>query len=145
MGRITRSGMIVLAAASGALAVAGPAHADAGAEGSATGSAGLVSGNTVELPVDLPVNACGNTADVVGLLNPALGNTCAEEDTEDPAPPPSAVPPHPLPAPVPAPHTERTELAETGSEGTAALAGAGAALFLGGAALYRRSRPRPQR
>ncbi|CAL9612309.1 hypothetical protein SUDANB70_05687 [Streptomyces sp. enrichment culture] len=136
--------MIVLAAASGALAVAGPAHADAGAEGSATGSAGLVSGNAVELPVDLPVDACGNTVDVVGLLDPALGNTCAEEDAAVPAPPPAEVPPHPLPAPHPDPHTERTELAETGSAGTAALAGAGAALFLGGVALHRRSRPRPQ-
>lgn len=152
MGRMTRNGMIVLAAASGALAMAGAAHADAGAEGSAAGSAGLVSGNTVELPVDLSVNACGNTVNAVGLLNPALGNSCAETDAAPPpselpppseAPPRSEAPPHALPAPHPDPHTERTELAETGSSGTTAgLAGAGAALFLGGIALHRRSRPR---
>jgi hypothetical protein len=28
------------------------------------------------VPVHVPVNACGNTADVIGLLNPAFGNTC---------------------------------------------------------------------
>jgi uncharacterized repeat protein (TIGR01451 family) len=48
-----------------------------GAVGTATGSPGLLSGNVVQAPLDLPVNACGNTVNVVGLLNPAAGNTCA--------------------------------------------------------------------
>lgn len=47
-----------------------------GAVGTATGSPGLLSGNVVQVPVDIPVNACGNTLNVVGLLNPAAGNTC---------------------------------------------------------------------
>lgn len=28
---------------------------------------------------DLSVNACGNTVNVVGLLNPAAGNTCVSK------------------------------------------------------------------
>ncbi|ESU46058.1 hypothetical protein P376_5962 [Streptomyces sp. HCCB10043] len=28
----------------------------------------------------VPVNVCGNTINVIGLLNPAFGNTCANVD-----------------------------------------------------------------
>jgi hypothetical protein len=28
------------------------------------------------VPVHVPVNVCGNTVSVIGLLNPAFGNTC---------------------------------------------------------------------
>ncbi|MFE6162452.1 chaplin [Streptomyces sp. NPDC056486] len=55
---------------------AGIAAADAGAQGAATNSPGVISGNAVQIPVHIPVNACGNTVDVIGLLNPAFGNTC---------------------------------------------------------------------
>ncbi|MER6272695.1 chaplin family protein [Streptomyces sp900105755] len=79
MKRVTRNGVIAVAAASGAMAVAVPAWADAGADGTAAGSPGVISGNGIQLPVDLPVNVCGNTVNVVGLLNPAAGNTCANE------------------------------------------------------------------
>ncbi|MEU9338335.1 chaplin [Streptomyces sp. NPDC048290] len=84
MKRVTRNGVIAVAAASGAMAVAFPAQAafavgGSSAGGGATGSPGLISGNTIQLPVDVPVNACGNTVNVVGLLNPAAGNTCAAE------------------------------------------------------------------
>ncbi|KUN89469.1 hypothetical protein AQJ66_04725 [Streptomyces bungoensis] len=77
--------MIAVAAASGAMAVAMPvsgafAADGAGAAGSAAGSAGLLSGNTIQLPVHVPVNVCGNTVNVVGLLNPAAGNTCRNGD-----------------------------------------------------------------
>ncbi|GAA3291047.1 hypothetical protein GCM10020295_06880 [Streptomyces cinereospinus] len=41
------------------------------------GSPGVISGNTVQLPVHVPVNVCGNTVNVVGLLDPAAGNRCA--------------------------------------------------------------------
>ncbi|MFE0807451.1 chaplin [Streptomyces sp. NPDC058794] len=81
MRRVTRNGVLAVAA-SGALAVTMPAYAafasdGAAADGSAAGSPGLISGNTVQLPVDVPVNVCGNTVNVVGLLNPAAGNSCA--------------------------------------------------------------------
>ncbi|MEU5250044.1 chaplin, partial [Streptomyces asoensis] len=58
-------------------ASAGAAFADAGAEGAAVKSPGVVSGNVVQIPVHVPVNLCGNTINVIGLLNPAFGNTCA--------------------------------------------------------------------
>ncbi|MET7729863.1 chaplin [Streptomyces sp. NPDC005402] len=79
MRRVTRNGVIAVAAASGAMAVTMPAYAGGTADGVAAGSPGLISGNTVQLPVHVPVNVCGNTVDVVGLLNPAAGNTCVEE------------------------------------------------------------------
>ena len=59
------------------LAGAGMAMADSGASGAAVNSPGVLSGNLVQLPVHVPVNLCGNTVDVVGLLNPAFGNECA--------------------------------------------------------------------
>ncbi|MFD4945876.1 chaplin [Streptomyces sp. NPDC058409] len=46
------------------------------AVGTATGSPGLLSGNVVQAPVSIPVNACGNTVNVIGVLNPAAGNAC---------------------------------------------------------------------
>ncbi|MFI6369420.1 chaplin [Streptomyces sp. NPDC050546] len=76
MRRVTRNGVIAVAAASGAMAVAVPAYADSAADGSAAGSPGVVSGNTVQLPVHVPANVCGNTVNVVGVLNPAAGNSC---------------------------------------------------------------------
>ncbi|MEJ8640616.1 chaplin [Streptomyces sp. MS1.HAVA.3] len=52
------------------------ASADAGAHGAAIGSPGVASGNVIQVPVHVPVNVCGNTVNVIGLLNPAFGNTC---------------------------------------------------------------------
>ncbi|MCK8679329.1 MULTISPECIES: chaplin [Streptomyces] len=67
----------VAAAAGGLmLAGAGMAVADAGAQGAAVGSPGVLSGNLVQVPINVPINACGNTVNVIGLLNPAFGNTC---------------------------------------------------------------------
>ncbi|MFE9098370.1 chaplin [Streptomyces sp. NPDC007264] len=60
-----------------ALGMATPAMADAGADAAATGSPGVLSGNIIQVPLAIPVNACGNTASLVGLLNPAYGNGCA--------------------------------------------------------------------
>ncbi|MEU3737259.1 MULTISPECIES: chaplin [unclassified Streptomyces] len=59
---------------------AGSAVADpdpgAYAEGTATNSPGVLSGNLLQVPVDIPVNACGDSINVVGLLNPASNNNC---------------------------------------------------------------------
>ncbi|MGW1915246.1 chaplin [Streptomyces sp. NPDC002076] len=82
MRRATRNGVIAVVAASGAMAVTLPVSAafaadGATADGSAAGSPGLISGNGVQLPVHVPVNVCGNTVNVVGLLDPATGNACA--------------------------------------------------------------------
>ncbi|WP_326626266.1 MULTISPECIES: chaplin [unclassified Streptomyces] len=77
MRKALSKSMLVMAAASGILTAAGGyAQADASADGSAAGSPGVGSGNAVQVPVHVPVNVCGNTVNVVGLLNPAFGNTC---------------------------------------------------------------------
>ncbi|MEV7416905.1 chaplin [Streptomyces sp. NPDC089919] len=71
-----------LTVVAGALMVAGaaaPAMADSAAEGKAVGSPGVLSGNLVQVPVHVPVNVCGNTAQLVGLLNPSFGNTCVND------------------------------------------------------------------
>ncbi|MFJ5047424.1 chaplin [Streptomyces sp. NPDC098077] len=59
-----------------ALGAAAPAMADAGAEAVAAHSPGVLSGNVIQAPIHIPVNVCGNTVNVIGLLNPAFGNTC---------------------------------------------------------------------
>jgi hypothetical protein len=68
-----------VAAATGGLVLAGAglAVASSGAEGAAVDSPGVVSGNVIEVPVHVPVNLCGDTVDVIGLLNPSFGNGCA--------------------------------------------------------------------
>ncbi|MFF4171504.1 chaplin family protein [Streptomyces sp. NPDC001744] len=79
MRQVTRKGLITVAAAGGVFVAVGGgwAHADSGANGTAANSPGVASGNTVQVPVHAPVNVCGNTVNVVGLLNPAMGNKCA--------------------------------------------------------------------
>ncbi|MEU3938041.1 chaplin [Streptomyces sp. NPDC029044] len=73
-------GMVAAAAATGILTLCGGAAlADSSADGVTKGSPGAASGNTVQAPVDVPVNACGNTVDVAAALNPAFGNSCADE------------------------------------------------------------------
>ncbi|MER8185562.1 chaplin [Kitasatospora sp. NPDC094015] len=65
------------AAAALLLGSAGVAAAGgASAEGVTAGSPGVLSGNSIQVPVHVPVNLCGNTVDVIGLLNPAFGNSC---------------------------------------------------------------------
>ncbi|MET9531960.1 chaplin [Streptomyces sp. NPDC006649] len=137
------------------------------AEGDTTGSPGVLSGNSVKLPVDVPVNVCGNSVDVVGLLNPVFGNDCANDES---VPPPVHVPHHPVhpgqpgqpekpgtprghtpntPKPA-APHAPVTQtvsvpsgteqLAHTGSAPLGLIIPASAGMVLGGIVLYRRSR-----
>ncbi|MFC8533185.1 chaplin [Streptomyces sp. NPDC057249] len=62
-----------------AMGAAAPAFADSGAEGAAVASPGVISGNTIQVPVHIPVNVCGNTINVIGLLNPAFGNACVND------------------------------------------------------------------
>ncbi|AXK37430.1 chaplin [Streptomyces armeniacus] len=67
------TGGLILAGAGSALASDAPS---ANARGTALNSPGIASGNVVQLPVHVPVNACGNSVSVIGLLNPAWGNNC---------------------------------------------------------------------
>ncbi|MFD5123248.1 chaplin [Streptomyces sp. NPDC058385] len=138
----------------------GGAHARGGAQH----SPGILSGNSVQAPVDAPVNVCGNSGNVVGAANPAMGSHCSsgvatpEEISEVPPPtvrtvePPATVQPPAVqrltPPPrvkVPAQHTHvtggRTQLAETGADqDLLAAAAASAGLLIGGGILYRRGR-----
>ncbi|MFJ4713139.1 chaplin [Streptomyces sp. NPDC088785] len=77
MSRVLKSAAVLVAVGGALVAGAGAASADSGAQGAAWGSPGVGSGNVVQVPVHVPVNACGNTVSVVGLLNPAFGNACA--------------------------------------------------------------------
>lgn len=56
---------------------AAPAFADSGATGAAANSPGVLSGNDIQAPVNVPVDLCGDTVDVIGLMNPGFGSTCA--------------------------------------------------------------------
>ncbi|WP_328914534.1 MULTISPECIES: chaplin [unclassified Streptomyces] len=62
-----------------ALGAATPAFADAGAGGAAIGSPGVLSGNVVQVPIHIPINLCGNSIDIIALLNPAFGNVCVNK------------------------------------------------------------------
>ncbi|MER7916151.1 MULTISPECIES: chaplin [Streptomyces] len=47
--------------------------------GTAVGSPGLLSGDVIQVPIHIPVNVCGDSIDIIGLLNPAAGNTCVNQ------------------------------------------------------------------
>ena len=79
MSRIAKAAAVTAAAGAVLAAGAGMASADSGAQGAAVGSPGVLSGNLIEVPVHVPVNACGNTVDVIGLLNPAFGNVAVNK------------------------------------------------------------------
>ncbi|GES29674.1 chaplin family protein [Streptomyces angustmyceticus] len=48
----------------------------ANAAGFAAGSPGILSGNNIQIPINIPINVCGNSLPVASLLNPAFGNIC---------------------------------------------------------------------
>ncbi|MCL2729372.1 MAG: chaplin [Actinomycetia bacterium] len=87
MDRLARKGLVTAMVAGGVLASAGYAQADAAADGDTAGSPGVLSGNSVQAPVHIPINVCGNTIDVIGLLNPASGNACANTSDTTACPP----------------------------------------------------------
>ena len=72
--------MVAAAAATSILSLcSSPVLADTHTSGVATDSSGVLSGDSVAAPVDVPVNACGDSVDVAAGLNPAFGNSCAVE------------------------------------------------------------------
>ncbi|GGR28075.1 chaplin [Streptomyces roseolus] len=83
MSRIAKAAAVLAGTGAVALSGAGLAVADSGAEAVAAQSPGVASGNVVQVPVHVPVNLCGNTVNVIGLLNPAFGNQCANVDSPD--------------------------------------------------------------
>ncbi|MEV0260406.1 chaplin [Streptomyces sp. NPDC050617] len=79
MSRIAKAAILTAAAGAAVSGAAGVASADAGAAGGAVGSPGVISGNQLQVPIHLPVNVCGNSINIIGLLNPAFGNTCVNK------------------------------------------------------------------
>ncbi|MEU2181399.1 chaplin [Streptomyces thermolilacinus] len=79
MSRIAKAAVLTTAVAASVAGAAGVANADADAHGAAVGSPGVLSGNVLQVPVHIPINLCGNTIDIIGLLNPTFGNVCIND------------------------------------------------------------------
>ncbi|MGW1200630.1 chaplin [Streptomyces sp. NPDC002536] len=84
MKNMKKAAAVTIAAGGLALMGAGIASAHGqgghvGALAEAKNSPGVVSGNVLQVPVEVPVNVCGDTINVVGVLNPAQGNLCVNE------------------------------------------------------------------
>ncbi|MDW4909616.1 chaplin [Streptomyces sp. ADMS] len=78
-GNFMKKSVAVIAGAIMSLGMAAPAFADAEAKGFAAHSPGVLSGNVVQVPVHVPINVCGNSINVIALLNPAFGNICVND------------------------------------------------------------------
>ncbi|MFJ5266417.1 chaplin [Streptomyces sp. NPDC088387] len=76
MKNLKKAAAVTMVAGGLVAAGAGMASATDGslANGAAEGSPGVVSGNVIQVPVHVPVNAVGNSVNVIGVLNPAFGN-----------------------------------------------------------------------
>jgi hypothetical protein len=72
---------VVLGMTTGGLLIGGlgmgVAQADTAATGGTADSPGILSGNLIQIPVSIPINICGNSISVVGILDSASGNGCA--------------------------------------------------------------------
>ncbi|MFD7706513.1 chaplin [Streptomyces sp. NPDC059785] len=79
MYRVAKTAAVALGTGAVVLSGAGLATADSDAGATAVGSPGVISGNEVQIPLHVPINLCGNTIDIIGLLNPAFGNTCVNQ------------------------------------------------------------------
>ncbi|MGW3246747.1 chaplin [Streptomyces sp. NPDC001070] len=80
MNSAKKAALIIAAAGAAAAGSAATALADSHAGAVAAGSPGAFSGNVTQVPVNTPVNLCGNTHNFFAALNPAIGNTCANID-----------------------------------------------------------------
>ncbi|MER7001119.1 chaplin [Streptomyces sp. NPDC000410] len=77
MKRIIKSVALMGSGVALVLGAAGAAAADAGAGGGSYHNPGVATGNVAQVPVHVPVLACGNTVNVlIGVLNPTFGNRC---------------------------------------------------------------------
>ncbi|MGW3267457.1 chaplin family protein [Streptomyces sp. NPDC001056] len=85
---LSKGVVVAAAAATGVLSLYGTAAlADSNAQATAKGSPGVLSGNSIQVPVHVPVNVCGNSVDVAALLDPAFGNSCANIGATHPVTP----------------------------------------------------------
>ncbi|MDX3095762.1 chaplin [Streptomyces sp. ME01-24h] len=54
----------------------GRGRGGANARAIAFGSPGFLSGNVIQVPINAPLNVCGNGLNGLGFLNPVAGNVC---------------------------------------------------------------------
>ncbi|MFG3280803.1 chaplin [Streptomyces sp. NPDC048111] len=79
MVRIRTAVAATVLTATAVLGTAGVATADPNpptATGTAQNSPGVLSGDVIQVPIGIPINVCGDSIDIIGLLNPAFGNSC---------------------------------------------------------------------
>ncbi|GGX79014.1 chaplin [Streptomyces hiroshimensis] len=78
---MTPSAKAATAAATATLlaAAGGAATADSVAVGHADKSAGVITGNTIQIPIRVPITLCSLPINVIGLLNTATGNVCISD------------------------------------------------------------------
>ncbi|MEV8411731.1 chaplin [Streptomyces niveus] len=119
MRELIGKGLLTAAAASSVLSMTGGYAAATDSGATAAGSPGLLSGNSVQAPVEIPVNVCGNTVNPVGVGNPAFGNSCGNSSGAHAAPPKHRPAHHAQPV---APRTEPAAHAEPAQEKPAAPA-----------------------
>ncbi|MGP3921900.1 chaplin [Streptomyces sp. 8N616] len=79
MKNLKKVAVVAMIAGGIVAAGAGVASATDGANayGETVFSPGTGSGNQVQAPVHVPVNATGNSVNVIGVLNPTFGNESA--------------------------------------------------------------------
>lgn len=77
MNNVVKGALVTIAAAGVITGGAGAAFAGSHSAGDACDSPGVVSGNNDQVPVHVPVNVSGLSANVIGALNPAFGNGAA--------------------------------------------------------------------
>ncbi|MFF7730488.1 chaplin [Streptomyces sp. NPDC008001] len=79
---MTPSTKAAATAAAALLATAGAAAtatADSVAAGGADKSAGVITGNTIQVPLRVPVTLCSFPINIIGLLNSTAGNVCVSD------------------------------------------------------------------
>ncbi|WP_052851651.1 chaplin [Streptomyces avicenniae] len=74
MKNLKRAAAVTLMVGGIAATASGVASAASDAAGAAVHSPGVISGNQAQVPVHVPVNATGNSVNVIGVLNPVFGN-----------------------------------------------------------------------
>ncbi|KAF9334416.1 hypothetical protein BG006_002173 [Podila minutissima] len=79
-----RFSVIAIALVATAMVQAAPVdkRSETVAQGEAHNSPGWGSGNVDNVPIIAPVNACGNSVNWIGALNPATGNACVNHQAK---------------------------------------------------------------
>ncbi|MFD7609476.1 chaplin [Streptomyces sp. NPDC059828] len=83
MFRLVKSTVVALAVGAATIGGATAASADTGAQGVAADSPGILSGNVIQVPIDIPIAACGNSLGVISMLNGTSGNVCLNGSASD--------------------------------------------------------------